>query len=275
MRKELYSKEHVNTGGTLLPHTGLILALFPVLWDTSNVLLSVDSVCNFGPQNTEPSGPWPLQRFDMTLIRLSSWLSMAHSMIFFMWNEAHFTLTHLADRRATFHWCHPVLNSCILRKITSVPILLEFASCSVSRSKQVHVGRGDLGSCSIEQTVTYFLPFDGFYALYAIWYIIYKATEQLFFLLTLKYAIILRYFALGDEILKDHCKNVWIMRGRGVGAMFWLTTADVPRPSIHVKVIARDRSLKHHGNKEVRRLSTVSRTRQWYNKPYSMFSKTL
>ena len=34
------------------------------------------------------------------------------------------------------------------------------------------------------------------------------------------------------------------MRGRGVGAMFWLTTVDAPRLSIYVKVIARDRSLK-------------------------------
>ena len=26
-----------------------------------------------------------------------------------------------------------------------------------------------------------FLPFDGFYAIHAIWYVIYKASEQLFF----------------------------------------------------------------------------------------------
>ena len=86
IRKELYCKEHVNTGGrsTSLLHTEPILALSCVLGDTSNVLLSVDSVCNFGPQNTELSGPWSLQRFDMTVIGLSSWLSMAHSMIFFM-----------------------------------------------------------------------------------------------------------------------------------------------------------------------------------------------
>ena len=35
------------------------------------------------------------------------------------------------------------------------------------------------------------------------------------------------------------------MHGRGVGAMFWLTTVDAPRLSIYVKVIARDRSLNN------------------------------
>ena len=177
-------------------------------------------------------------------IGLSSWLSMAHSMIFFMWNEAHFTLTHLVDRRATFHWCHPILSSCILGKITSVLILFDFASCSVSRSKQVHVGRGDLGSCSLKETATYFYRLMGFMQFMPFGTSYIKPLSNCFFLLTLKSAIILRCFDLGGEILKDHCKNVWIMRGRGVGAMFWLTTVDAPRLSIYVKVIARDRSLK-------------------------------
>ena len=50
----------------------------------------------------------------------------------------------------------------ILGKITSVLILFDFASCSVSRSKQVHVGGGDLGSCSLKETATYFYRLMGF-----------------------------------------------------------------------------------------------------------------
>ena len=72
----------------------------------------------------------------------------------------------------------------------------------------MHVGRGDLDSCSLKETATYFYGLMGCMQFMPFGTSYIKPLSNCFFLLTLKSVIILRYFALGDEILKDHCKNV-------------------------------------------------------------------